>query len=51
MAGYQPLMPTFQGLVTEEDVLQLIEYIKSLGGKSGGEASARHAGSRDSQRR
>ena len=27
----QPLMPTFQGLVTEEGVLQLIEYIKSLG--------------------
>ena len=30
MAGYQPLMPTFQGQVTEEGVLQLIEYIKSL---------------------
>jgi cytochrome c oxidase subunit 2 len=28
--GYQPIMPTFQGLVTEENVLQLIEYIKSL---------------------
>ena len=30
VAGYQPVMPTFQGLVTEEGVLQLIEYIKSL---------------------
>ena len=30
VAGYQPLMPTFQGLVTEEGVLQLVEYIKSL---------------------
>jgi len=30
VAGYQPIMPTFQGLVTEEGVLQLIEYIKSL---------------------
>ncbi len=30
VAGYQPIMPTFQGLVTEENVLQLIEYIKSL---------------------
>lgn len=29
-AGYQPLMPTFQGLVSEEGVLQLVEYIKSL---------------------
>jgi cytochrome c oxidase subunit II len=31
VAGYQPLMPTFQGLVTEEGVLELVEYIKSLG--------------------
>jgi cytochrome c oxidase subunit 2 len=33
VAGYQPVMPTFQGLVTEEGVLQLVEYIKSLGPK------------------
>ncbi len=31
VAGYQPIMPTFQGLVTEEGVVQLIEYVKSLG--------------------
>jgi len=30
-AGYQPIMPTFQGLVSEEGLLQLIEYVKSLG--------------------
>jgi len=29
-SGYQPIMPTFQGLVTEEQVLQIIEYMKSL---------------------
>ena len=29
-AGYQPIMPTFQGLVNEEQLLQLIEYVKSL---------------------
>jgi cytochrome c oxidase subunit 2 len=29
-SGYQPIMPTFQGLVTEEQVLQIIEYVKSL---------------------
>jgi cytochrome c oxidase subunit 2 len=29
-AGYQPIMPTFQGVVSEEQLLQLIEYIKSL---------------------
>jgi cytochrome c oxidase subunit 2 len=30
VSGFQPVMPTFQGLVTEEQVLQLIAYIKSL---------------------
>ncbi|HYL09933.1 MAG TPA: cytochrome c oxidase subunit II [Candidatus Acidoferrales bacterium] len=30
VAGYQPIMPTFQGLITEEQVLSLIAYIKSL---------------------
>ncbi|PYI85331.1 MAG: cytochrome c oxidase subunit II [Verrucomicrobia bacterium] len=29
-AGYEPLMPTFQGHITEEQLLQLIAYIKSL---------------------
>jgi len=28
--GYQPLMPTFQGLVSEESVMALVEYVKSL---------------------
>ena len=32
--GYKPIMPTFQGLVTEDQLLQLIEYIKSTGKKS-----------------
>ena len=32
VAGYQPNMPTFQGQVTEDAILQLIAYIKSLGG-------------------
>ncbi len=30
VTGFQPIMPTFQGLVSEEGLLQLIEYIKSL---------------------
>ncbi|MDA1183813.1 MAG: cytochrome c oxidase subunit II [Acidobacteria bacterium] len=34
-AGYGPLMPTFQGLVTEEGVMSLIEYIKSLSSTAG----------------
>jgi cytochrome c oxidase subunit II len=28
--GFQPVMPAYQGLVTEDGVLQLIEYIKAL---------------------
>ncbi len=31
VAGYENIMPTFQGIVSEEQVLQLIAYIKSLG--------------------
>ena len=31
--GFQPIMPTFQGLVTEDQLLQLIEHIKSKGKK------------------
>jgi cytochrome c oxidase subunit 2 len=30
VAGYQAVMPTFQGQLDEESLLQLIEYIKSL---------------------
>jgi cytochrome c oxidase subunit 2 len=30
VAGYAPLMPTYDGLITEEQLLQLIAYIKSL---------------------
>ena len=30
VSGFAPVMPAFQGLVTEEGMLQLIEYIKSL---------------------
>ena len=33
VAGYQPLMPSFQGHVTEEELLELVAYIKSLGSK------------------
>jgi len=29
-AGFQPIMPAFQGLVSEEQLLELVEYIKSL---------------------
>jgi len=29
-AGYPPIMPTFKGLVTEDQLLQLVAYIKTL---------------------
>ncbi|GIV04716.1 MAG: cytochrome c oxidase subunit 2 [Fimbriimonadales bacterium] len=35
-AGYQNLMPPYQGQVSEEQLVQLIAYIKSLAGDSGG---------------
>jgi cytochrome c oxidase subunit 2 len=36
-AGYQPIMPTFQGLVSEEQLLQLVEYVKSLQSQKAGQ--------------
>ena len=30
VAGYVPVMPSFQGLVTEDQILALTAYIKSL---------------------
>jgi len=28
--GFQPIMPAFQGMVSEENLMQLIAYIKTL---------------------
>ena len=36
VAGYPPIMPTFKGLVTEDQLVQLLAYIKSL--KTDGQA-------------
>jgi cytochrome c oxidase subunit 2 len=30
-AGYQPIMPAFKGQVSEEDLLRLLAYVKSIG--------------------
>ena len=30
VAGYEPIMPSFQGEIAEEDLLEIVEYIKSL---------------------
>ena len=35
--GYQPIMPVFKGSLSEEGVLQIISYIKSLTPQAGGQ--------------
>jgi cytochrome c oxidase subunit 2 len=37
VAGYQPIMPTYRGQLSEEEIIQLIRYIGSLKQPSGGE--------------
>ena len=37
-AGWEPVMPTFQGQLTEEQLSQLIAYVRSLGGTGSAEA-------------
>ena len=31
VAGYQPIMPTFQGQIGEDDMIKLIAFLKALG--------------------
>ena len=42
VAGFQPIMPTFQGLVSEEGLMQLVAYIKA---ESGSQVAAEKPGS------
>ena len=44
VTGYQPIMPTYQGQVSEEGVLQLIAYIQTLKGPQAGTAAAAAGG-------
>ncbi len=39
-AGFQPIMPTFQGQVTEESLGALVSYVKSLSSANGGQQKA-----------
>jgi cytochrome c oxidase subunit 2 len=39
-AGFQPIMPAFQGLVSEEQLLELVEYVKSLQSAAPGAAAS-----------
>jgi cytochrome c oxidase subunit 2 len=36
VAGFQPIMPTYQGLVNEEGLMQLVAYVRSLARPAGG---------------
>jgi cytochrome c oxidase subunit 2 len=40
VAGFQPVMPAYQGLVSEEGLMQLVAYIESLGGTAPAPAGA-----------
>ena len=54
VAGFQNIMPSYQGQVSEQNLLQLIAYVRSIGGgttggtaaPSGGEAGGAGQGSR-----
>ncbi len=39
-AGYQPIMPTYAGQVSEDDLLKLVAYVKSLGPRRATAAAA-----------
>ncbi|HSP17154.1 MAG TPA: cytochrome c oxidase subunit II [Thermoanaerobaculia bacterium] len=39
VAGFGPVMPTFQGQVNEEDLLKLLAYVRSLGAAAPGGAA------------
>jgi cytochrome c oxidase subunit 2 len=36
VAGFEPIMPTFQGIVSEEQVIALIAYVRALSPPAGG---------------
>jgi cytochrome c oxidase subunit 2 len=48
-AGFQPLMPAFQGRVDEEELIQLIAFIKALGATGATQAATTKSGERRSE--
>jgi len=54
VAGFDPVMPTFQGQVTEEQILQLVAYLRSIGPQekpNAGPAAAGAAAAKPTQSR
>ena len=35
VAGFDPVMPSYKDVLKEEELLQIMEYIKSIGRKEG----------------
>ena len=50
VAGYEPIMPSFAGQIGEEDLMAIIEYIRSTGNEAANETSDKTAGGRDANR-
>jgi len=40
VAGYKPVMPTFQGIISEEQLAALVAYVKSLTPAAGAQGSS-----------
>ena len=36
VAGYEPVMPSYKGQISEQDLLKIIAYIKSIGTREAG---------------
>jgi cytochrome c oxidase subunit 2 len=34
VAGYEPIMPSFAGQISENELMMIIEYIKSIGAEA-----------------
>jgi cytochrome c oxidase subunit II len=47
VAGWQPIMPTFKGQITEEQLNALVLYIRTLGGAGGAGSTADGGGERE----
>jgi cytochrome c oxidase subunit 2 len=39
VAGYQPIMPTYRGQLSEEEIIQLIRYVGALKQPTGAESA------------
>lgn len=48
VAGYQPVMPTFQGQLSEQELMQIIQYIKTLAAPEADEPAAEQAAAGES---